>query len=43
VHPDRFAEYKKIAMEMGFLFVASGPFVRSSHNAIELSEAVGLL
>jgi lipoic acid synthetase len=43
IHPDQFAEYKKIGLELGFIFVASGPFVRSSHNAIELSEAVGLL
>ena len=43
IHPDVFAEYKAIGLDMGFVFVASGPFVRSSHNAIELSEAVGLL
>lgn len=38
VHPDRFAEYERIGDEMGFLFVASGPFVRSSYNAQEFSE-----
>ena len=38
VHPDRFAEYEHIGDEMGFLFVASGPFVRSSYNAQEFSE-----
>ncbi|MDR3706902.1 MAG: lipoyl synthase [Capsulimonadaceae bacterium] len=43
IHPDVFDEYKAIGLEMGFVFIASGPFVRSSHNAIELSEAVGLL
>ncbi len=43
IHPDVFAEYKAIGEEIGFVFVASGPFVRSSHNAIELSEKVGLL
>jgi lipoic acid synthetase len=43
IHPDVFAEYKAIGMDLGFTFIASGPFVRSSHNAIELSEAVGLI
>lgn len=38
VHPDRFAEYEKIGAEMGFVFVASGPFVRSSYNAQAFSE-----
>jgi lipoic acid synthetase len=38
VHPDVFAEYKKIGEEMGFLFVASGPFIRSSYNAKEFSD-----
>lgn len=33
VHPDRFEEYRKIALEKGFKYVASGPFVRSSYNA----------
>ena len=33
VHPDRFARYKKIGLEMGFLFVESGPLVRSSYHA----------
>ena len=35
VHPDEFDEYKRIAIEMGFLHAASGPFVRSSYNAAE--------
>ena len=38
VHPDIFAEYKEIGESMGFLFVASGPFIRSSYNAKELSD-----
>jgi lipoic acid synthetase len=38
IHPDRFAEYERIGERMGFLFVASGPFVRSSYNAHEFSE-----
>jgi len=33
IHPDKFAEYKKIALEKGFTHVESGPFVRSSYHA----------
>ncbi|OLN32732.1 Lipoate synthase [Desulfosporosinus metallidurans] len=40
VHPDVFNKYESIAIEQGFLHVASGPFVRSSFNAIEFSEKV---
>ncbi|MFQ3611102.1 MAG: lipoyl synthase [Fimbriimonadales bacterium] len=40
VHPDQFKEYQQIGEEMGFLFVASGPFIRSSYNAIEFSRRV---
>lgn len=35
VHPDVFAELKNIGEKMGFLYVASGPFVRSSYRAGE--------
>lgn len=35
VHPDLFKEYEKIAYDLGFQFVASAPFVRSSFNAEE--------
>ena len=38
VHPDVFAEYKIIGEAMGFMFVASGPFIRSSYNAKEFSD-----
>ncbi len=38
VHPDQFARYKTIGEDMGFLFVASGPFIRSSYNAKEFSD-----
>lgn len=38
VHPNQFAEYRRLGEEMGFLFVASAPFVRSSYNAQEFSE-----
>jgi lipoic acid synthetase len=37
LHPTRFDRYKEIAEEIGFLYVASGPFVRSSYNAIDFS------
>jgi len=33
ITPDKFEQYRKNALEMGFLGVASGPFVRSSYNA----------
>lgn len=33
IHPDQFARYKEIGMEMGFKYVESGPLVRSSYHA----------
>jgi len=33
VHPDVFAEYKRIGLQKGFKYIASGPLVRSSYNA----------
>ncbi|MGI6777376.1 MAG: lipoyl synthase [Acetivibrionales bacterium] len=33
IHPDKFEEYKKIGLDMGFKYVASGPLVRSSYQA----------
>ncbi|MEO0249116.1 MAG: lipoyl synthase [candidate division WOR-3 bacterium] len=38
IHPEVFEEYKQIGEAMGFLFVAAGPFIRSSYNAIEFSK-----
>ena len=35
VSPERFDYYKGLAEELGFLYVASGPFVRSSYRAGE--------
>jgi lipoic acid synthetase len=35
VPPEQFAEWQKIAEDMGFLYVASGPLVRSSYRAGE--------
>jgi lipoic acid synthetase len=40
IHPDAFKEYEAVGQEMGFAFVASGPFIRSSYNAIAFSEKV---
>lgn len=40
IHPDEFKEYEQIGKEMGFAFVASGPFIRSSYNAAEFSKKV---
>lgn len=36
VHPDEFKRYGEMAKQHGFLYVASGPFVRSSYRAAEL-------
>jgi lipoic acid synthetase len=33
VEPDAFDEYARVAREIGFASVASGPFVRSSYMA----------
>lgn len=35
VSPEKFAEWRKVGLEKGFMFVASGPFVRSSYKAGE--------
>ncbi len=35
ITPEQFKEYEQIGLEKGFTYVASGPFVRSSYNAIE--------
>ncbi|MBI2659285.1 lipoyl synthase, partial [Candidatus Woesearchaeota archaeon] len=36
IAPDKFEYFKQKALELGFLFCASGPFVRSSYKAGEL-------
>jgi lipoic acid synthetase len=33
IHPDQFAKYKSLGIELGFKFVESGPLVRSSYMA----------
>ena len=38
IHPDAFDEYKRIALNLGFRFVDSAPFVRSSYHAGEVFE-----
>jgi lipoic acid synthetase len=35
IAPEKFDEYKDIALKVGFLYVASGPYVRSSYLASE--------
>lgn len=35
VTPEKFEEWRKRALELGFLYVASGPLVRSSYKAGE--------
>jgi lipoyl synthase len=39
VHPQEFAEYKRLGREMGFRHVESGPLVRSSYHAFEQVQA----
>ncbi len=36
VHPDQFKKLEKIGLSLGFIYVASGPLVRSSYRAGEL-------
>jgi len=39
VHPERFEAYRRLGLELGFLYVASGPLVRSSYKAGEFYAA----
>ncbi len=39
VHPDEFAEYKRLGGPMGFKHVEAGPLVRSSYHAFEQEQA----
>ncbi|MBZ5503099.1 MAG: lipoyl synthase [Acidobacteriia bacterium] len=39
VHPDEFAEFKRLGMPMGFRHIESGPLVRSSYHAFEQVES----
>jgi lipoic acid synthetase len=38
-HPDEFFELKRIALDLGFVHVESGPLVRSSYHAHETADA----
>lgn len=38
VHPDEFAEFKRLGAPMGFRHIESGPLVRSSYHAFEQVE-----
>jgi len=40
VHPDEFAEFKRLGEALGIKHVESGPLVRSSYHAFEQQEAV---
>jgi lipoic acid synthetase len=40
VHPEIFEAYKHTGEELGFRFIASSPYVRSSYNASVFSESV---
>ena len=37
IHPEKFADYRRIALEKGFQHVSSGPLVRSSYHAAEFN------
>jgi lipoyl synthase len=39
IHPDEFAELKRLGGQMGFKHVEAGPLVRSSYHAFEQEEA----
>jgi lipoic acid synthetase len=39
VHPDEFADYKRLGEQMGFKHVEAGPLVRSSYHAFDQAEA----
>jgi lipoyl synthase len=43
IAPEKFNWFKEIAMQMGFLYVAAGPFVRSSYKAGEFFMNIKLL
>jgi lipoic acid synthetase len=42
VTPERFADFERAGMDLGFAFVASGPLVRSSYHAAEAFMATRL-
>lgn len=40
IHPDKFEEYQKIGISLGFKYVASAPLVRSSYHAGEILKEI---
>jgi lipoic acid synthetase len=40
IHPDQFDRYKEYGEGLGFRYVASGPFVRSSYNAAQSIDVI---
>jgi len=38
-HPDEFSDLKRLALDLGFVHVESGPLVRSSYHAHETADA----
>jgi lipoic acid synthetase len=40
VHPDKFEEYRKVGLSLGFKAVASAPLVRSSYHAGEMLRSI---
>ena len=43
IKPEKFEEYKKVALEKGFRHVASGPLVRSSYHAADFRPELDLI
>ena len=43
IKPEKFDEYKKIALDKGFRHVASGPLVRSSYHAADFRPELDLI
>jgi lipoic acid synthetase len=42
-HPDEFADFERIGLEMGFTHIASGPLVRSSYHADRMAQDAGFV
>ncbi len=43
ISPEKFAQYKKIFLQIGFKHVEAGPFVRSSYRAADFIEKIDRL
>ena len=39
IHPEEFAEFKRLGTEIGFKHVEAGPLVRSSYHAFDQAES----